>query len=111
MLFRSQEVLQKSLEITQHLPSTPDRAQEISAIQFTLGNTAISQRDRTPAVGFYQAAARSSNPILKLQAQINLLSLWIKLDQVANAQSLLPAIQTQLADLPTNQATLMLAFI
>lgn len=102
----AQEVLQQSLEMTQRLPSTPDRAQEISAIQFTLGNTVMSQRDRTPAVGFYQAAARSSNPILKLQAQINLFSLWIKLDQIANAQPLLAGIQTQLADLPTSQATI-----
>ncbi len=102
----SRQVLQQSLVIAQRLPSSPERSQEISAIWFGLGNTARAQQDKSAAVGFYQQAATLSNTAIgKTQAQINLFSLLAETGQHSTAQTLLPDIQTQLASLPSQQAT------
>ncbi len=101
-LDQSREVLQQSLEMARRMQST----QDISAIQFGLGNTARAQQETPAAIAFYQNAANSATtPIDKVQAQINLFSLLINTGQQPIAQPLLPAIQTQLATLPLNQAS------
>lgn len=102
-LDQSRRVLQQSLSIAQEL----DSSQDVSAALFSLGNTAQGQQDFKGAIEFYQqAAAIAPNPITKVQAQINQLSLLVNTGQTAAAQTLLPQIQTQLAQLPASVTTI-----
>ncbi|MEH1832113.1 MAG: CHAT domain-containing protein [Nostoc sp.] len=102
-LDQSRQVLQQSLSIAQKL----DSPQDVSAALFSLGNTAQVQQDLQEAIKFYQqAAAIAPNPITKVQAQINQLSLLVNTGQTVAAQTLLPQIQTQLAQLPASVTTI-----
>ena len=105
-LDQSREVLQQSLEMANQVRSPQATPQEISAIQFGLGNTAKAQQDTQAAIAFYQKAANlATTPISIVQTQINLFSLLINTGQQSTAQTLLPDIQTQLAMLPPSQAS------
>jgi CHAT domain-containing protein len=100
-LNQSRQVLQKSLAVARHLRSP----QHISAALFSLGNTARAQQRFGSAIAYYQEAATvAPNPLAKLQAQINLLSLLISVKQITTAQTLRTQIQPQLETLPLNQA-------
>lgn len=107
-LEQSREVLQQSLEMTNRLRSASEvnqaAAQEVSAIQFSLGNTARAQQDTQAAISFYQQAANSAmTAIDKVQVQINLFSLLVDTQPASATQTLLPTIQTQLATLPSSR--------
>ncbi len=94
-------VLQQSLEISQRLQSPID----ISATLFSLGNNARSQQKTQQAITFYQQTVKvSPSLLLKVQAQLNHLSLLIEEQQWADAQTLLPSIQSQLDQLPPSHA-------
>ncbi|WP_445633528.1 CHAT domain-containing protein [Nostoc sp. DSM 114161] len=102
-LQQSRQVLQQSLEIAQKLKSP----ENVSAALFSLGNGARVQQDLASAIAFYQQAATvAPNPIIKIQAQINQLSLLVNKAQITTAQQLFPQIQTQLANLPPSSATI-----
>ncbi|MCC5661462.1 CHAT domain-containing protein [Nostoc sp. XA010] len=102
-LDQSRRVLQQSLSIAQEL----DSPQDVSAALFSLGNTAQGQQDLKGAIVFYQqAAAIAPNSITKVQAQINQLNLLVNTGQTAAVQTLLPQIQTQLAQLPASVTTI-----
>ncbi|MEA5623746.1 CHAT domain-containing protein [Nostoc sp. UHCC 0251] len=102
-LEQSRQALQQSLKIAQELGSP----QDVSAALFSLGNTAQVQQDLKGAIEFYQqAAAIAPNPIAKVQAQINQFNLLVNTGQTAAAQTLLPQIQTQLAELPASVTTI-----
>ncbi len=102
-LKQSRRVLQQSLEMAQKL----DSPQNVSAAFFSLGNTARVQQDYPEAIKFYQqATAIAPTPMTKVQAQINQLSLLLNTEQTAAAQTLLPQIQTQLAELPPSQTSI-----
>lgn len=102
-LNQSRQVLQQSLSIAQKL----DSPQDVSAALFSLGNTAQVQQDFKGAIKFYQqAAAIAPNPISKVQAQVNQLNLLVNTGQTAAVQTLLPQIQTQLAQLPASVTTI-----
>lgn len=101
-LVQSQQVLQQSLNVAQHLQS----AQDIAATLFDLGNTARVGQDVKAAMEFYQqAAAIATLPITKIQAQLNQLSLLIEQEQWSATQTLLPQLQSQLGNLPPSRAT------
>jgi CHAT domain-containing protein len=97
----SQAVLQRALAIAQTLPD-PASAQTVA---FHLANTLRQQQDNDPAIALYQQAAADSSP-LQLQARLNLLDLFLVLNQVALAETLMPHIQTQLAALPPSQLSI-----
>ncbi|MEH2236705.1 MAG: CHAT domain-containing protein [Nostoc sp.] len=102
-LDQSRQILQQSLSIAQKL----DSPQDVSAALFSLGNTAQVEQDFKGAIEFYQqAAAIAPNSITKVQAEINQLSLLVNTEQTAAAQTLLPQIQTQLAELPPSVRTI-----
>ncbi|MEH2321756.1 CHAT domain-containing protein [Nostoc sp.] len=102
-LKQSRQVLQQSLSIAQKL----DSPQDVSAALFSLGNTAQVEQDFKGAIEFYQqAAAIAPNPITKVQAEINQLSLLVNTGQTPAVQTLLPQIQTQLAKLPPSVTTI-----
>jgi CHAT domain-containing protein len=106
-LDESRTVLQQSLEIAEKLPSPPDMA----AALLGLGNTARAQQDSEAAIKFYQqAAAIESSPTIRIQALVNQLSLIAEGGVKGNATSLvptlLPQIQTQLANLPLSRISI-----
>jgi CHAT domain-containing protein len=101
-LAQSRTVLQQSLAIAEKLrDETPQSASDISGILLSLGNTTRAQGQTDTALTFYQQAATTA-PSLSAKTQIQLiqLSLLVEADRQADAQSLLPQIQSQLAKLP-----------
>ena len=106
-LEESQKNLQQSLEIAQRL----QLPQEISLTEFSLGNTTRALGNINDAIAHYENAAKiASNPLTKVQAQINQLSLLVENKNTTDVETLhatsllIPTIQSQLATLPTNQA-------
>jgi CHAT domain-containing protein len=97
----SQSALQQSLEIAQRLQSPAD----IGASLFSLGNNARTQQQKQQAIDFYQQTVRvSTSPLTKVQAQLNHLDLLIEDQQSAQAQTLIPLIQSQLSTLPASRS-------
>ncbi|WP_448268881.1 CHAT domain-containing protein [Nostoc sp. DSM 114159] len=97
----SQKNLQQSLEIAQRL----QLPLEISLTEFSLGNTARSLSNIKDAIAHYENAAKiAPNSLAKVQALINQLSLLVENERITEAKSLIPTIQSQLPNLPTNQA-------
>ncbi|MFN6540460.1 MAG: CHAT domain-containing protein [Nostoc sp. EkiNYC01] len=97
----SEKILQQSLEIAQSL----QLPLEISLTEFSLGNTTRALSNIQDAITHYENAAKiAPNPLTKVQAQINQLSLLVENEQITAAKTLIPIIQSQLASLPTNQA-------
>jgi CHAT domain-containing protein len=106
-LDESRTVLQQSLEIAEELPSPPD----IAAALLGLGNTARAQQNPKAAIDFYQqAAAIEGSPTIRIQALVNQLSLiaegGVKGNVTSLVPTLLPQIQTQLADLPLSRISI-----
>ena len=106
-LQESEKVLEESLKIAEDLKLPQE---EIALIAFSLGNTARSLNKTEKAINSYKRAAQSTpNPLTKVQAQINQLSLLVEQEekeeqQITEAKTLIPTIQSQLASLPANQA-------
>lgn len=100
-LEQSRRILEQSLAIARQ--SAPG---EVPAIQFSLGNIARTQGDNRAALEFYQQAATTALPGLRLQAQANQLSLLVEDQQVEVAQNLLAQIQPQLSALPASHTNL-----
>ncbi|NEN94887.1 MAG: CHAT domain-containing protein [Moorea sp. SIO3I7] len=104
-LSQSRETLEKSLEIARNLPSS----EEISATLFSLGNTAQAQQELDEAIDYYQQAFNeSTDPITKLEAQLNQLSLLIDTKRIKQAQALIPQIPPQLESLPLSRSSIYL---
>ncbi|YAG12216.1 lipopolysaccharide assembly protein LapB [Nostoc sp. DSM 114161] len=102
-LKKSHEVLEESLTIARNLQSKAN----ISASLFSLGNNALKQQDKLKAIGYYQqTVAISPSPLIKVQAQLNHLGLLIEDQQWPEVQTLLPAIQSQLDQLPPSRASI-----
>jgi CHAT domain-containing protein len=98
-LAQSQAVLEQSLAIAERLDSPS--ASEISGILLSLGNTTRAQGETDTALALYQRAATTAPSLpAKTQAQLAQFSLLIAADRQADAQRLLPQIQSQLAELP-----------
>lgn len=101
-LTQSRAVLQQSLAIAEKLQdATPQSASDISGSLFSLGNTARAQAETEAALKFYRRAATTA-PSLTAKTQVQLVefSLLVEADRQADAQRLLPPIQSQLAQLP-----------
>jgi CHAT domain-containing protein len=100
-LQQSQQVLQRSLALSQKLNSHSD----IAASLFSLGNTARSQRKKQAALTYYQQAATTSvTPISKLQARLNQFSLLVD-ERNPTAQTLIPEIQSLLTTISPSSKT------
>ncbi|MFN6487518.1 MULTISPECIES: CHAT domain-containing protein [unclassified Nostoc] len=100
-LEQSWKNLKHSLEIAQRL----QLPLETSLTEFSLGNTARDLGNIKDAIAHYENAALiAPNSLTKVQAQINQLSLLVENEQVAQAKTIIPTIQSQLATLPTTQA-------
>ncbi|MBV6627273.1 MAG: CHAT domain-containing protein [Rivularia sp. (in: Bacteria)] len=98
-LEESQNVLSGSLEIAEDINFA-----QIEEIYLRLGNTARAREDFQQAEKYYQQAIENSNSsLLKLQAQINQLSLFIKTEQTPKAYTLIPQIQSIFIKLPPSR--------
>ncbi|OUL29789.1 hypothetical protein BV378_05255 [Nostoc sp. RF31YmG] len=99
----SRTALKQSLEIAEHLQSNA----QMGASLLSLGNNARTQQHISDAIAKYQKAVEvSPSPLTKVQAQLNLLSLLIENRQLTTASTLLPAIQSQLAQLPKSRTAI-----
>jgi CHAT domain-containing protein len=102
-LAQSRTILQQSLTIAEKLQDeTPQQfASDLSGILLSLGNTTRAQGETDTALAFYQRAATIAPSLAaKTQVQLVQLSLLVEADRQADAQSLLPQIQSQLVKLP-----------
>ena len=97
----AQEILNQSLLLSQKL----NLSEETSTTLFSLGNTALALEDPTQATTFYQqAAATTSQPVLRTEAQLNQLGLLISIEQWQQAKNLLSEIQTNQAALSSSSS-------
>jgi len=100
----SRKALEQSLSIAQRLQSNAN----IAASLFSLGNNARNahtQEQKQQAINYYQQTEIvSPSPLTKVQAKLNHLSLLIEDKQLAQAQTLLPSIQSQLEQLSPSRA-------
>ncbi|MDJ0678845.1 MAG: CHAT domain-containing protein [Xenococcaceae cyanobacterium MO_167.B52] len=69
------------------------------------GKEAAAQSYTQQAIASYQRVANTSSPE-RLQAQLNLLSLWIKMEQWSRALDLLPTIEQEIAILPPSRTAI-----
>jgi CHAT domain-containing protein/tetratricopeptide (TPR) repeat protein len=102
-------ILERSLVIANQL-KLPEA---IALTQLSLGNLArtqisLSKDSKTPinpqvAINFYQQVAASAPLDLKVQAQVNLLSLLVENNQLDAAKALLPQLQQDIATLPPSR--------
>ncbi|NEZ61631.1 CHAT domain-containing protein [Leptolyngbyaceae cyanobacterium CCMR0082] len=84
--------LQQSLEVSKAI----DSATETTGALLSLGNA-----DQAKSANYYQqAAAVAPTTSLRLQAQVNLIGLWIKAGNFQAARDLLPVVASDLKELP-----------
>ncbi|MGE5660415.1 MAG: CHAT domain-containing protein [Actinomycetota bacterium] len=104
-LGKAEAVLKQSLVISQQL----NNSLESSAILFSLGNTARTQKKFDEALAYYQQATMATrSTTAKLEATLNQISLFIETQQLAKAAQLLPEIYTQVANLPPSRTSVYL---
>ena len=102
-LEQSQQVLTKSLTLAQEL-ALPE---ETSSVLFSLGNTARSLKSYEAAIAFYdQAATRTTQPVVRVEAQLNQLSLLSRLNNHQAAQELIPQVQSNLSSLSPSRRSI-----
>ncbi|MDX2228175.1 MAG: CHAT domain-containing protein [Leptolyngbyaceae cyanobacterium bins.349] len=110
---QSQAILEHSLKLAQ----TERSPAQIAAAYISLGNTARAQRQPSPAAAlrqadeYYKAAiAAAPSPLIRVQAQLNQVRLWLEAappsPQRSALQASLAAIETQLPQLPANRAAI-----
>ncbi|MBD2252657.1 CHAT domain-containing protein [Nostoc parmelioides] len=100
---QSQEILQQSLKISKELNPTTD----ISNILFNLGNTARDLQQIEVAFDYYQqVAAQTTNSQLRVDAQLNQLSLYLQTRQNKPSEALLSEIKWQLEKLPPSRMSI-----
>lgn len=101
-LQESHIVLEESLAVAKRLKSP----NYIAASLFSLGNNARDLQQTQRAINFYQQTVKETfSPLLKVQAQLNLLSLLIEKQKPTAALTLVPQIQSQLNQLPPSRAS------
>jgi len=102
-LQQSHKVLEQSLAIAQRLEAHNDMA----ASFLSLGNNARKQQHPQDAIAYYQQAIKlSASPLAQIPAQLNYLSLLIEGQQLAEARTILPSIQSQINQLPPSRTTI-----
>jgi CHAT domain-containing protein/tetratricopeptide (TPR) repeat protein len=99
---QSHTVLEQSLAVAKRLQSP----NYIAASLLSLGNNARDRQNTQQAIDFYQQTVKESpSTLLKVQAQLNLLSLLTEEQKLTDAQTLVPQIQSQLNQLPPSRAS------
>ncbi len=95
-LLQSKDILEQSWSISQRLNTNADT----SATLLSIGNVAQYLQQEDVAWQYYQEAAnRAEDPLSRVQAQLNQLSLLVKTQQWKKAGSLVPPIESNLSQL------------
>ncbi len=98
-LVRSKKILEQSWEISQRLGPSKDH----SAILFSIGNVTRDLGQNDLALSYYQQATKlAKNNLVRLQSQLNQLSLLRAIKKWDLAIALLPQIEANLAALPSS---------
>ncbi|WP_226889152.1 CHAT domain-containing protein [Nostoc sp. MG11] len=102
----SRQALEQSLVIAQRLQSNAD----IGASLFSLGNNTRNNRtqeQKQQAIAYYlQTEKVSPSPLTRATAKLNRLSLLIEDKQLAQAETLLPSIESHVEQLPPSRAAI-----
>ncbi|MBD2212706.1 CHAT domain-containing protein [Nostoc linckia FACHB-104] len=105
-------ILSRSLAIAQQLklPEIVTLNQislgNLTRAQISLNKANKTEIDPQTAINYYQQAAASGIPDLKVQAQVNQLSLLVETKQLDAAKALLPQVQQQIAALPASRSAI-----
>ena len=100
---QSKAILEKSLALSQQL----DSPQDISAAYFAIGNVAKDLGRYDVAWTYYQQAVKSPpDQSTQLQAQLNQLTILVELQRWQPAAELIPAIETNLSQLPASRTSI-----
>ena len=92
-LEQAQSILKQSLTLAQQTNSP----EEISAVLFSLGNTARGLKSFEAAIAFYeQSAQKTANPLNQIEAQLNQLSLLYRLGQFSSAKEIIINLQSNI---------------
>lgn len=101
-LTKSKQILEQSWAIAQQLHPNGDT----SATLFAIGNVARDLKQYKVAWEYYQEAEKKATlPILRVQSQLNQLSLLAETEQWELAIALAPQIETNLSSLSPSRAT------
>lgn len=87
--------LEQTLELAKKLNLKDD----ISLVLLSLGNNARAEQDIEKAQEYYKQVIAASNPNIKLQAQLNLLRLFVESEQADEGLTLVKEIQPQIEKL------------
>ncbi len=99
-LQQSKKILEQSLTISKQLSSPAD----VGAVLFSIANVARDLQENEPALKYYQDAVNLSPDILaRIEAQLNQLSLLVKLQRWKPALALIPKLETKLTQLPSSR--------
>lgn len=102
-LEQSKEILEQSWAISQELNANADT----SAAIFSIGNIARDLQEYDVAFAYYQEAAkRAEDGILKLQINLNQLSLFLETKQEEAALVLIPEIESGLSSLSPSRSAI-----
>ncbi len=99
-LKESRQILEEALALAQ------DHQLDSSATHITLGNTLRALKDPKAAIASYNLASASSDGLVRLEAQLNQLSLHIDQGQWKAATALLPQIKGQFQGLTPSRRTI-----
>lgn len=100
---KSQEILQQSLKISKALNSATD----ISNVLFNFANNARDLQQTEKALNYYQQVIdQTNNSQLRVEAQLNQLSLYVETRQSKKTQALLSEIRLQLEKLPASRMSI-----
>jgi CHAT domain-containing protein len=115
-LKRSDEILQLSVAVAQRVKLPQAESQAL----LSLGNTELALARKAQEIqdkqnaeiylqkaltNYQKAAAITTSPITKIQAQLNQLSLLLEIQEYTSAQDLLAPISAQLSQLPPSRAS------
>lgn len=99
-LKQSQTVLEEALTLAQ------THQLDSSALHITLGNTLRALKDPKAAIAEYNLAASSHDGLVRLEAQLNQLSLQVDQGQWKAAKALLPQLKSQFQGLAPSRRTI-----
>ncbi|HAX79012.1 MAG TPA: hypothetical protein DCY88_25110 [Cyanobacteria bacterium UBA11372] len=102
-LLQSKEILEQSWAISQRLGANTNTGETLLSI----GNIARDLKEYDVARAYYQSAQkRAKNAIASIQAQLNLLSLFVETKQWEAARALVPEIQSTISNLSPSRAAI-----
>ena len=102
-LLQSKEILEQSWAISQRLGASSNPGETLLSI----GNIARDLQQYDVAQAYYlEAHKRAKNAIASVQAQLNLLSLFVQTKQWEPAQALIPEISAKISNLSPSRAAI-----